>query len=184
LVEKLGLGISPGFIFFWNQDSIRECLEKGILGTVAYLRESVNEIRVGDIGFLYHYNADTLHGIWEATSNGGYFDPTFCLRFGRSLYPSQVKVRRLAELHIHDARAKLSKNPYNKYIVVSKKYLRTKDKIILLKPWQVAELGELLVKEYSPRDCASFLASIIDNYGEAFAMTRYPDCWACIKIQR
>ncbi|MCP8312017.1 MAG: hypothetical protein L6M37_03575 [Candidatus Methylarchaceae archaeon HK02M1] len=178
-IEDLKLGIDPGFIFFWNRKSIKECLDKCIFGTIEYLRKSVLEIFEDDLGFLYHYDSDILYGIWKSTSPGGYnLDPTFCSdNGGKSRYPYQVKVKRLIKLHIHDARSKLQRSPYNQFMIITKKFIKTRKKTILLKSWQVKELGMLLSKMQSSDDCVLFLRPLLERYGNKFVSKYYPDCW-------
>lgn len=182
--DNLDSSSYSGFIFFWNRPSIKECLDKKVLGTGKNYSSLVRNIKEGQVGFLYDYDADILYGTWEAISTGGtLLVNDFCTGFrGVSIYPSQVKVKRINAQHIHHAREKLSKPPYSQFILRRGKYVKTTEWDLFLKYWQVQELQSLLNIGYTPDECRVFLDIKISEWKKErsdyleFVEQHYGDC--------
>uniref|UniRef100_A0A7I4CRB1 DCD domain-containing protein n=1 Tax=Physcomitrium patens TaxID=3218 RepID=A0A7I4CRB1_PHYPA len=96
LNEPLG-----GFIFMCNNETMPEDLERQLFGLTQRYQDSVRAITPGLPLFLYNYSTKYLHGVYEATSDGGLnIDPEAwenkeTKKGGGpvSRYPAQVRVR-------------------------------------------------------------------------------------------
>jgi len=80
-----------GFVFLCNNRTERECLDNRVFGLPESMRYRVFQVKEGDILFLHNYQANRLHGVFEAASDGGMNLVPYA--FGGQ-YPAQVKVRR------------------------------------------------------------------------------------------
>lgn len=182
--DSIDPSLYSGFIFFWNRPSIKECLDKKVFGTGKKYSSLVQTIREGQLGFLYDYDGDILYGTWESISKGGTFLVNdFCTGSrGISIYPSQVKVKRINAQHVHHARERLSKPPYSQFILRRGKYVKTSEWDLFLKYWQVQELQNLFNIEYSNDECQVFLDIKISEWRKErpdyfdFVKQHYGDC--------
>ncbi|EFJ30070.1 hypothetical protein SELMODRAFT_91200 [Selaginella moellendorffii] len=89
-----------GFIFFCNDETMPEDFERCLFGLPRSFIDSVKGIRKGLPLFLYNYSNRCLHGVFEASSDGGLnIEPDAWInkdaRSGVdvSRYPAQVRVR-------------------------------------------------------------------------------------------
>eukprot|EP00271_Cylindrocystis_brebissonii_P006351 TRINITY_DN1909_c0_g3_i1.p1 TRINITY_DN1909_c0_g3~~TRINITY_DN1909_c0_g3_i1.p1 ORF type:complete len:433 (-),score=57.07 TRINITY_DN1909_c0_g3_i1:114-1412(-) len=89
-----------GYIFVCNNDTMNEDLKRNLFGLPQRYHDSVRSITPGMPLFLYNYSDHQLHGIFEASSEGGLnIDPLAWenkdVKNGRptSRFPSQVRVR-------------------------------------------------------------------------------------------
>eukprot|EP00850_Spirogloea_muscicola_P006828 SM000033S12349 [mRNA] locus=s33:280481:289861:+ [translate_table: standard] len=98
LNEPLG-----GHIFVSKSESMEQDVQRSIFGLPHRFLESVRRIQPGMPLFLYNYTTRNLHGVFEATSEGGFnLDPhawdapdKVDLVYGRAVsrYPSQVRFK-------------------------------------------------------------------------------------------
>mgnify|MGYP001066167099 CR=1 FL=1 len=82
---------ASGFVFLCNNRTERECLDNRVFGLHEPMKYRVFQVKEGDILFLHNYQANRLHGVFEAVSNGGMNLVPYA--FGGK-YPAQVRVRR------------------------------------------------------------------------------------------
>lgn len=87
--------LTRGFLFACTNKSELECLQGPVFGTEKLYGPIVIRIRKGDLLFLNNVETDTLHGLFEAVSDG---KPDIKIdAFGRK-YPYQVEVKQVGEL--------------------------------------------------------------------------------------
>ncbi|KAG0616580.1 hypothetical protein M758_5G126500 [Ceratodon purpureus] len=90
-----------GFIFVCNNDTMAEDLERQLFGLPQRYQDSVRAIQPGLPLFLYNYSTRCLHGVFEASSDGGLniepeaWENKDAKKNGRpvSRFPAQVRVR-------------------------------------------------------------------------------------------
>ncbi|KAH8950107.1 hypothetical protein BDL97_10G066900 [Sphagnum fallax] len=97
LIEPLG-----GFIFVCNNDTMDEDFERHLFGLPQRYQDTVRAIQPGLPLFLYNYSTRCLHGVFEASSDGGLnlepgaWENKDTRKSGRqqsSRFPAQVRVR-------------------------------------------------------------------------------------------
>ncbi|CAK9272135.1 unnamed protein product [Sphagnum jensenii] len=96
LIEPLG-----GFIFVCNNDTMSEDFERHLFGLPQRYQDTVRAIQPGLPLFLYNYSTRCLHGVFEASSDGGLnLEPgAWEIKDTRkntrqsSRFPAQVRVR-------------------------------------------------------------------------------------------
>ncbi|CAM6092476.1 unnamed protein product [Calypogeia fissa] len=100
-----GGSIDPlgGFIFVCNNDTMGEDFERHLFGLPQRYQDSVKAIQPGLPLFLYNYSTRCLHGVFEASSDGGlniepdaFGENKEARKNGRqsiSRFPAQVRVR-------------------------------------------------------------------------------------------
>ncbi|KAH9550323.1 hypothetical protein CY35_10G065600 [Sphagnum magellanicum] len=97
LIEPLG-----GFIFVCNNDTMNEDFERHLFGLPQRYQDTVRAIQPGLPLFLYNYSTRCLHGVFEASSDGGLnlepgaWENKDTRKNGRqqsSRFPAQVRVR-------------------------------------------------------------------------------------------
>jgi len=96
-----------GFVFAITDKTIKECLERKLIGTNRVYGPIVIRVRTGDLLFLNNLSSNTLYGVFKATSDGGFnLEKT---AFGGK-YPYQVKFEILGDIiEIRNARDILRK---------------------------------------------------------------------------
>ncbi|KAJ0263772.1 hypothetical protein HA466_0022360 [Hirschfeldia incana] len=95
-VRKLQKGDLCGVIFGCKFSTIKECLSKNLFGLPGPHMAYIKNIEPGLTLFLFNYSDRTLHGVFEAASEGKLnIDPNAWSHNGTdpSPYPAQVKVR-------------------------------------------------------------------------------------------
>ncbi|CAH8339261.1 unnamed protein product [Eruca vesicaria subsp. sativa] len=95
-VRKLQKGDLCSVIFGCKFSTIKECLAKNLFGLPGPHMAYIKNIEPGLTLFLFNYSDRTLHGVFEATSEGKLnIDPKAWSHNGidPSPYPAQVKVR-------------------------------------------------------------------------------------------
>jgi len=83
-----------GFLFACTDETEKECFEKSLFGTEKFYGPIVIRIRKGDLLFLNNLDADSLYGVFEAVSDGGF---NIQNEAWDGKYPYQVKVEPLGE---------------------------------------------------------------------------------------
>jgi len=59
-----------GYVFFCNNRTEIECLEKKLFGSPNSMWNRVSQVKNGDILFLFNYQNNRLHGVFEAVTDG------------------------------------------------------------------------------------------------------------------
>ena len=86
-----------GFIFFCNNETIDENLERGIFGLVARWTDVVREIKPGLPLFLYNYSNKEMHGGFVAASQGAFnIDPEAWLSASFGNKPKQRRGKKVS----------------------------------------------------------------------------------------
>lgn len=78
-------------MFLCNNNTERECLNGRVFGLPEPKLSQVSRVKKGDILFLLNYQANRLHGVFEAVSDGGMSLVPYS--FG-GRFPAQVRVKR------------------------------------------------------------------------------------------
>jgi len=83
--------VPSGYVFICSHRTERECFERKLFAMPMSNWNRVSQVKKGDILFLFNYQSNRLHGVFEATTDGTLnMEPTaFDGRF-----PAQVRVRR------------------------------------------------------------------------------------------
>lgn len=96
-----------GFIMLCNNFTESECLERNLFGDKANKIIDFNEIKLGDLGFLFNYDKDELIGIFQSCSR---IQIDIERNAWKRKFPAQIKVKPLGELQrIKDATFVLKK---------------------------------------------------------------------------
>ena len=82
---------ASGFVFLCSNRTERECIDNRVFGLPESMKYRVSQVKSGDILLLHNYETNHLHGVFEATSDGGTNLVPYA--FGGK-YPAQVKVKR------------------------------------------------------------------------------------------
>ncbi len=90
-----------GFIMLCDDSIEEECLERSLFGDKARKLQSLDEIRVGDVGLLLNINQDELIGIFRACSKAQlHIEPSAW----KGRFAAQVRVELVSKLQrIKDA---------------------------------------------------------------------------------
>lgn len=80
-----------GYIFRCSNATADECFERELFGEVDKLKQIIEQIKPGDVLFLYNVASERLEGEFEAVTNGG---KDIVLEAWQGKYPWQVKVKR------------------------------------------------------------------------------------------
>jgi len=81
------------YIFYCNNQTVEECLKKGLFGNTYKHWETVKKIRKGDPIFLINLSTGILYGPFVATRKPQLnLDPYAFISSGRN-YPAQVEVK-------------------------------------------------------------------------------------------
>jgi hypothetical protein len=110
--------MKAGYLFLCGSKTQDECFQKHLLGNVERHWGAVQEIKIGDVLFLYNTKSRSLIGPFTAASEGGWeIDPEAWVYMRPLRFPAQVKVKWDA-LHI-------LKNANNKFaFLVDRKVCR------------------------------------------------------------
>ena len=93
-----------GFLFACTQKNETECLERRLFAADRSYGPIVGRVRKGDLLFLNNLDTDTIHGVFEAISDGRFnIEPH---AFDRQ-YPYQVRVKSLGRVITLDEAKKL-----------------------------------------------------------------------------
>jgi len=80
-----------GYVFFCNNRTESECLEKQLFGAPRSEWNWVSQVKRGDILFLLNYESHRLHGVFEAASDGKMNIDLYAFD---GYFPAQVRARR------------------------------------------------------------------------------------------
>ena len=122
-----------GFVFLCNNRTERECLDGRVFGLPVSMKYRACQVKAGDILFLHNYQANRLHGVFEAVADGGMDIVPYA--FGGN-YPAQVRVRRKIDCPWVDKGALLS--------LIKKGRIRVSNRGILVFP---SRLDQSLINE-------------------------------------
>lgn len=104
-----------GYIFSCSDETRQECLDKKLFGGTEKQRWWINEVRPGNILFLYDYSRHCLLGLFKATTKGG---SCFESDAWGGKYPAQVKVEwesgKIIELPYSEIKDIIEKGEYIK----------------------------------------------------------------------
>ncbi|CAI5990785.1 unnamed protein product, partial [Closterium sp. NIES-65] len=94
-----------GYIFVCNNETMEDDIKRELFGLPQKYHESVRGIQPGMPLFLYNYTTHHLHGVFEASSEGGLnLDPSL------SKFPSQVRVR------LREQRSPLDETKFRRFL--------------------------------------------------------------------